>query len=247
MKKLIFCILIVVFSVFSGLSNEFSLNLDKIFNSNLSSEEINVLLSGEVLIKNTKKTEKAALLPLNETADEIINDITNLKPSYLAEIIQIVPVKGNSNILSKIEKVMTDIPSYKGIPYYSERNDVWADLYSNAQIDSMESDGILKKINASFHMKPFGDFSSVITVEEGSDYLKYSNFNTTDIFYDNIKCIKKENMKSYIYAFKVDDFWILYGIGGVKAPKIPLVSDRVELSFMNRIKTFCNFVYKNIK
>ena len=150
MKKAIFCILTAVISVFSGLSNEFSLNLDRIFNSNLSSEEINVLLSGEVLIKNTKKTEKAALLPLNETSDEIINDIINLKPSYLAEIIQIVPVKGNSKILSKIEKVMTDIPSYKGIPYYSERNDVWADLYSNAQIDSMESDGIFKKINASF-------------------------------------------------------------------------------------------------
>ena len=129
MKKAIFCILTAVFSVFSGLSNEFSLNLDKIFNSNLSSEEINVLLSGEVLIRNTKKAEKAALLPLNETADEIINDIINLKPSYLAEIIQIVPVKGNSKILSKIEKIMTDIPSYKGIPYYSERNDVWADLY----------------------------------------------------------------------------------------------------------------------
>ena len=49
-----------------------------------------------------------------------------------------------------------------------------------------------------------------------------------------------------ILLFKDEDNWILYGIGGVNAPKIPFFSERIEVSFINRIKTFCNFIFTKL-
>jgi hypothetical protein len=53
-------------------------------------------------------------------------------------------------------------------------------------------------------------------------------------------------MKSVILLFRHEDNWILYGVGGVKALKVSFLEKRIETSFINRIKTFCNFVFTKI-
>lgn len=219
---------------------------NEIFNDNFTESEINTLNSGHVLVKNTKKLKNLALLPFNEQASQILTEINALKPVYLTEIIQIIPESKNRNIILKMKKILTDIPSYKGIQYYSEHNDAWGDLYSEAKINSIQEENNITTIDAVFDMIPFGTFNAELELNNTKDSLFYKNINKSDIYYQNIKCIKTENMKTYILIVKTDDFWILYGLSGINAPKVPGLSARIELSFMNRIKTFCKFVYDNL-
>lgn len=225
-------------------TNKFDLNL--IFNQKLSQNEKEILLNGNVLIRNTKNQSNIVLLTETEKNAQVIKEIHQLKPVYLAEIIQVIPVSSKPDLLNEIHTALSDISSYKGIPYYSEHNKIWVDLYSKAEIKDYKSDDNNEKIKADFYMEPFGDISADIFINKENESLFYRNINTTTVMYSDITCVKPSNMKYIIYVFKQKDYWILYGIGGVHSPKIPFLSERIELSFMNRIKTFCNFIFTKI-
>lgn len=259
-NKAFFAFLIIFFTVFiqNSFSQNYNLDLSKIFNEKLSESEKKELLSGKIVYKNIGKASNISL----SDKENVLNSIRQLKPNYLAEIIQVIPVSKKTDLISELYRILTDIPSYKGIPYYSEHNDIWVDLYSEAKIlnksnlsgSIQEQDKI--KINAEFFMEPFGTIISdiIITQQANSDsgknflnnYLIYENINTSTITYHDFNCVKPEKMKSMIYVFEYDGYFILYGVGGLNAPKVPILSSRIELSFMNRIKTFCNFVFTKL-
>ena len=149
------------------------MNLDRIFNSHLTEEEKKILLSGQVLIRNTKNYSNICIQQGNENAVKLMSEMKELRPNYLSEIIQIIPEDSQPDIISKINKVLSDIPSYKGIPYYSEHNKIWVDLYSDAKIIEEKSDfqnsenspaKTIKVINADFFMEPFGTILSEIKI-----------------------------------------------------------------------------------
>jgi hypothetical protein len=155
-------------------------------------------------------------------------------------------VASNENILKNLKTILLDIPSYVGIPYWSERHQRYFDLYSSGTVVSRQEDGATTHIGAKLSMSPFGDIHTDILLQESDGMLFYRSTNLNDLYYDGIKCVKEQNMKSVIMVFKTDDKWILYGIGGVEAPKIFFLKNRIEVSFMNRIKTFCNFVFSKL-
>lgn len=246
-----FSLIFTIFFLFSefSFSQNYNIDLSKIFNKKLSDSEKTELLGGKIIYKNIKNASNISLLDKND----ILSPIKQLKPNYLAEIIQIIPVSKKQNLLTELYKILTDIPSYKGIPYYSEHNDIWVDLYSEAKIlQTNRTSAYKSSINAEFYMDPFETIFSRIDIDKpqvtnkNSEYLFYQNVNTSNIMYHEFTCIKPEKMKSLIYVYKADNFWILYGIGGLNAPKVPFLSSRIELSFMNRIKTFCNFVFTKL-
>ena len=75
--------------------------------------------------------------------------------------------------------------------------------------------------------------SSVLTL----DKLRYD---------DAIDCVWPQKMKISILLFQYEDNWVLYGIGGVNAPRIPFFTQRIQTSFINRIKTFCSFIFQKL-
>lgn len=242
--------LLVFFSLSSVHADDYTFDIDKVFNQNLTQSERQELLQGKIVIRKLSNCSEISLNPSENSLNLFLNKFINLKPTYIAEIVRIIPVKENEDLISKIQSILTDIPSYKGIPYYSERNEYWVDLYSEAKILSQSSDnsGIYAESNLKsyFYMKPFGDIFSDIKVLNNKEMLFYENINAEDIKYDNFTCIKKQKMISSIYVFKSDDYWILYGIGGANAPRIPFLNKRIEVSFINRIKTFCNYVFSKL-
>lgn len=234
-------------------AEQFSFDTDSVFNSRLTDEEKKLLLDGGILMRNTGTYRNICLKAYDAGSEKIISGMQELKPVFLSEIIQIVPVAGHENLIQKLNSVLSDISSYKGIPYYSEHNDVWVDLYSDAFIISEEtetdSSGNFEKhsIRANFYMEPFGEILSDIKIVSSSDSLFYENENSDFIKYSTVKCVSPRHMKSAITVFKSGGFWVLYGIGGVNAPQVPFLTKRIELSFMNRIKTFCNFVFEKLR
>lgn len=218
------------------------------FNSKLSESDKETLNKGEVLIKNIEKLKNAAIEGDNPGIALIREEISDLSPNYLAEIIQIRPYEGNEDLMQKMRSVLEDIPNYAGIQYWSVQHERYWDLYSSAYIVGQEkiSDTAVK-YNADLYMAPFGTIHSPILIEQTDDYLFYVSGNTNDLKYEEkITCIKKNNMKSAILLFRDGDNWILYGLGGCKAMKVAMFQERIERSFINRIKTFCNYVFTKI-
>ena len=127
MKKIVFSLLIFI-SLTTFLSAD-------PFNNKLTAEERKTIESGEILIKNINY-EKFMCFKKGESelGDILQAEIHELNPKYLAEVIQIKPYKGNEDLPQRLEALLNNVPEYAGIPYYSERNDEWYNLYDSATI-----------------------------------------------------------------------------------------------------------------
>lgn len=218
------------------------------FNSKLSDEERQTISSGEVLIRNIGSMKDICMENTGSTS-RIIGTMRKLDPAFAAEVIQVRPYKGNEDLKEKINSVLLNIEDYVGIPYFSERTQEWYELYSSASINNIteSEDKKSKTVDCTLEMSLFGKFNSEITVEENDDYYYYELKNMEKLVYHGkFTAVKPRKMVSCITLFRDGDNWILYAIGGVDVPKVWFLKDRIETSFMNRIKTFCNFMFQKI-
>ena len=236
MKKIIYVLLTL--SLFS-----FALSAAP-FNKNLTNEEKEILNKGEVLIKNIKYDKYMSLNKgISPLGDEVISEIEELNPKYLAEVIQYKPYKGNENLPDKLEEILNNVSEYAGIPYYSERHERYYPLYDSATIKSVTKINNGQKLGVELDMQPFGIVNEDIKLLKQGDSISYIAINQNQLKYKGINCVGPKKMKLCIFLFREGDRWVLYGIGGVNAPRIPFLTERIQTSFINRIKTFCNFIF----
>ena len=166
----------------------------------------------------------------------------------MAEIIKIYPYAGNEDFIAKFKSSVMDIESYVGIPYYSERKKEWYDLYSSANIKLKNENARTSQVLADLEMSPFGIIDTQIDTITDSDYFYYESTNLNKLrYHDRFNCVGKKKMKSILTIFKSGNYWVLYGIGAVDAPDIFFIRERAEISFMNRIKTFCSYFFTKLK
>jgi hypothetical protein len=217
-----------------------------LFNGNVTAEERVKLSSGDVLIRNIGKAKNISLNPVNPTAKKAITVIQSLNPSYLAEVIQVRPYKEEERVIDRMRDILLDVPSYKGIPYWSVTHQRWFELYSSAVVRSRQTQDAATVISAELVMDPFTPIDAEITVAVEDASLFYFMENKNNLKTSGITAVKENCMNSIIIVFRDGDFLVLYGIGGVKAPAVLFLKERLERSFMNRIKTFCMFVYEKL-
>lgn len=219
----------------------------QVFNNKLTSDEQQQLANGELIIRNIGKAKNISINGVNPTLSQTIDSIEELKPNYLAEVIRMVPYAGNEDLLEKLRPIILNVEDYVEIPYYSERNKKNYDLYSSVKIKSQSDDGTTARLNAILEMSPFGEIDTDIFLTTEGETLYYENTNLNGLKYNGgITVIKDKCMKSLVTVFRSGDSWILYGIGGVKAPSIFFLRERVETSFMNRIKTMCSYFFEHL-
>lgn len=217
------------------------------FNSLLSQKEKDDLLNGQVLIRNIDKYKNMCIEGSNPGIQKLREIVDEQNPNYLAEVIQVKPYEGNENLQEVVRSALENISDYAGIPYWSERHQRYWDLYSSAVVvGSSQINETTKQINADLYMEPFGLIHSPILIEQTDDFLLYNTTNNNNLKFEGFTVVKKQNMKSLILLFRYEDKWILYGVGGVKALKVSFLEQRIETSFINRIKTFCNFIFTKI-
>ena len=217
------------------------------FNEKLTDSERERLLKGEIVIRSINYAKHMCIAGENPGVKKMYESINGTKPNYLAEIIQLKPYEGNENLPEKIFEILEKVPDYAGIPYWSERNQRYWDLYASAEILSKnESDG-RTDIEAKLFMEPFENIFCPITIEQNEDYLFYKQTNSNTLAYYGTTCVRPYGMNSSILLFRDGENWVLYGAGGVKAPRVPFLTQRIETSFINRIKTFCNFIFTKLE
>ncbi len=218
------------------------------FNSKLSQEEINKLNQGEILIRNIDYEKNMCLESENPLAVELRASIKSLSPKYLAEVIQIKPYLGNENLPEKLEELLLNVSDYAGIPYWSVRHQKFYDLYTSAEIKKIEKEENKTKILADLIMDPFGTVNESIIIQKNADEIFYFSENLNTLNYlGKFDCVAPKKMNMDILLFRDGENWILYGIGGVKAPRIPFFTERIETSFIGRIKTFCECIFQKLK
>ena len=238
MKKLCSALLLLTFT-FATISAD-------PFNNKLTAADREAISGGDILIKNINY-EKNMCLKKGEAplGDKLIAEIRDLNPKYLAEVIQYKPYKGNEDLPQRLEALLNNVSDYAGIPYYSVRAEEWYNLYDSAEIvESIErSDG--KSLKAELMMEPFDLVKEDIELYRTADSILYTAVNTNKLRYlDKFDCIWPKKMKICILLLRDGDKWILYGIGGVNAPRVPFFTERIQTSFINRINTFCSFIFK---
>ena len=238
MKKLCSALLLLTFT-FAAISAD-------PFNNKLTAADREDISGGDILIKNINY-EKNMCLKKGEAplGDKLIAEIRDLNPKYLAEVIQYKPYKGNEDLPQRLEALLNNVSDYAGIPYYSVRAEEWYNLYDSAEIvESVErSDG--KSLKAELMMEPFDLVKEDIELYRTTDSILYTAVNTNKLRYlDKFDCIWPKKMKICILLLRDGDKWILYGIGGVNAPRVPFFTERIQTSFINRINTFCSFIFK---
>lgn len=217
------------------------------FNENLSADEKARLSRGEVVIVNTGNTKKICLETDNATAKELISVMKSLKPAYFAEVLQVKPYRGNEDLIARIQKELLDVEGYAGIPYYSVRHDKWYNLYDWAKIVSKSGTAKQTQMVADVYMAPFGQFQADISLENRGEEILYLFSNKTKmILEEKITAAGPQKMKSGIAVFRDGDNWILYGAGGVDALSLFFLRDRIETSFINRIKSFTVYFIQKV-
>lgn len=215
------------------------------FNDKLTQEERTTLAGGNILIRNIDFYRNICLeLDENDKATFLKEEIKKLHPQYLAEIIQYKPYAGNEDLPERLRETLYNVGDYAGIPYYSEHNDRWYDLYDSAKIVEETKTDSQTELKCIFEMAPFGTVDELITIEDSADSIVYVAVNQNKLrYHDKFDAVYPQKMKICIFLFRDGDNWVLYGIGGVNAPRIPFFTERIEVSFINRIKTFCNFIF----
>ena len=234
-------------AVFAGCALVMSASAKTSFNGNLSADEKTRLSRGEVVIVNTGNTKKICLETDNATAKELISVMKSLKPAYFAEVLQVKPYRGNEDLIERIQKELLDVEGYAGIPYYSVRHDKWYNLYDWAKIVSRSTTAKQTQTVADVYMAPFGQFQADISLENRGEEILYLFSNKTKmILEEKITAAGPQKMKSGIAVFRDGDNWILYGAGGVDALSLFFLRDRIETSFINRIKSFTVYFIQKV-
>ena len=75
------------------------------FNSNLSASERSRLENGEVIIKNIDSMKDVCMKETPETK-KILSTMKKLDPTYVAEIIKVIPYEGNEDLRDKINLIL---------------------------------------------------------------------------------------------------------------------------------------------
>lgn len=227
----------------------FAQEISSLFNAKISKENLEKLHDGKTIILNVGKIKNITFTNSNnELVQKAQNFAKNISPNYLAEIIKIVPKEKNENIISRFYNTITKIESYTNIPYFSERNQKYYNLYESAVINNETGTENIKTIDYTVRMIPFGFIDMRLNIQKSENSLFCTMVNTSEVFYEfyNIPCVKPENMFTIIVIFEYEDYYILYGLGGVKAPSIFFLRERIDISFVGRIKSFCKFIFDEI-
>lgn len=238
MKKKLAFLLIPIFLA--------SLSAQSFFSEKLNSQELEQAQGESTLIKKIDSYKNISILPNTENTTAIANAIKELKPSLVLEFIKIIPKTQDQTILESLHKILLNIENYAGIQYWSEQQKRYYDLYTSVVVNSTKEIPFGYKLNVTYDMLPFNPYKANVLLKKTDSTLFYSTINTELMKFKGVPAIKKEDFHFYIVAQETEDSVILYGLGAVDAPILPFVKDRIEVSFTNRIKTFCQFIFKEV-
>lgn len=211
---------------------------------NLSPSEKEALSRGESVFRQPNVWKELSVPPGAPFGKEISDEVRRLGANYIGEVIMMTPRSANPGLLSALVRDLQDVEGHVGIPYWSKRHKRYYDLFDKVAIlqrSGAEDEG---ELTAEQHMEPFDDYRSRYAWSLRGDRLSFFSTNLTHLAYNGRKAVSPGDMVWRLEAYADGDFWVLYGIGAVKAfDMFGLIRDRLSASFMGRIEAFFGYMY----
>ncbi|MBQ1643624.1 MAG: hypothetical protein II103_03735 [Treponema sp.] len=244
MKKIFMALGVALFCLFAP--SAFCQDFLPCFNQKLTDSQIQDLKSGKVIIRNLKSAKETSLSTSNVYANKFVNELKSISPTHFAEVIQVRPYKDHENLIKELEELVSDIKSYKQIPYYAERQGAWAAMFTKSEVLSCSRGNLTNVYNAVFRMPPFAQFKAQVSTTQIGDTLYFATVNKETIEYKIFDAVKAGKMECGLVLFRQGDYWILYGAGAVKTNASFFLKKRVNTAFVNRIKDFSMYFIKKL-
>jgi hypothetical protein len=213
----------------------------------LSAAERAALSKGDAVFRSLSGYKKLALPDSFPHAEQILEAMKKLGPNYLGETIMVIPKsKGGPDLLARLAALLEDTAGYKGIPYWSEANDRFYDLFAKSAQLSKVTSGDTTTIEASHYMEPFDEYRARYILRAAGGTVYYAGENLTPLVYEyrDIKVLDPGKMRWILSAYDAGDRYLLYGVGAAKAfDMMGLFRGKIETSLVGRIKAFFGFVF----
>lgn len=212
------------------------------FSDGLAEDELCELEAGTIVVRNIRTINKATMLRgVDSFADSLLDMFTELKPTYLAEIMYMVPIAGNANVIEQAVQVFSDYTLYKQVIYKDGDDDEGRPLFPEADlIQRVDGDNLIT-IDTRVRMDMLSPYNTQLVIKYSDDTFFFSQINQEPMKLGFITAVKPTKMQAAICCFQYGENWFVYALGGVKAPRIPLVRKMIEHQFISRIEDFTTF------
>lgn len=214
------------------------------FNSLISDEELAQLEAGQIVIRNIQNRKNMCMRRgISSYPDELLDMFTELDPGYLAEVIYMFPAEGNSDasIIGQADAIFSDWPLYKEVIYTDEDTGKSRHLFPEAELVKRTDGYRWKSIWTHVKMDFLAPYDTELIIKTTDDTFFFSQINQEPMKFKFVTAVKPKNMQAAICCFKYRGSWFVYALGGVKAPKIPFVRNKIDHQFIGRIEDFTVF------
>lgn len=234
----------ILFSLilFFSVSTVFSADLPF---KDLSDTDLEALLHGEAVSGTLDSYKDIRLMPVDGESQKLLKLLKKVDPNFLSEIIMVIPVQDGEDHLSFIRDILMDVVQFDNISYYSVRNKKVFPLFEDTEITSVTHPSIgQSRVSAVHTMKPFRSHENKYEYLLEGDTLYFTSTNTTPIYYNMFRAVKKGNMINVLWIQDRGDTLIVYGAGGAAVSSFfNLFGDRLDDSFTGRVQAFFSWFY----
>ena len=239
MKKILllaFCLASAQFAFSQEMENE------GVFDSTWSAEEVESLERGEIVIRNIARMKRRSIKNgISPFVDEMIRDFEEVNPNYLAEIIYKMPAEKNESVIEQAVDIFSDISLYSEIVYTDEKKDKSTLLFPLVELKEREDSPGEIRIASHLRMDMLSEYDSELVIKSADDDFFFEQRNTTALKWRSITAVGAQKMMAGICCFKYEDSYYVYALGGIRAPRIPLVMGEIDRQFLGRIEDFTVF------
>jgi len=250
-RKLLPSLLVIAFYLIFGLpaysQNVISRSSPVNLFNNLDATGISILNSGKTLFREPKNWNDLSIPASAPFYGEVQEMVRKVNPNYIGEVLLLMPRDKASIILPGVLDRLLAFEHYAGVPYWSKQRSRYYNLFDWVKITSDLKMGTIGSVETRQYMKPFGEYGSTYVWSLSEKSILFSGINTTTLSYDAIKAVSPGNMVWQLNAYIVDDYWLFYGLGTVKAFDLfGAMRERLTTSLMGRIEAFFRYVYGDL-
>lgn len=217
----------------------------------LQPDDVPVLLSGGVVLHDLGNVSRVSLVGGGSGAVTLLGELQDLRPTYLAEVVRKMPYRGNEDLRDKIVAILLGLGGSVRIPYISSKGNVCS-LYRSAEIvsDTVADNGD-REVVVDILMHPIDMMRTKITVEQFQvpgerAYVRFTASNEDPLRYHNIRVVGAHRTLSALLLTNDGNEWTMYAVCGANAIRIPFLEKSIRISFLNRIKGFCDYVVSKL-
>lgn len=214
------------------------------FNELISDDDLAKLEAGEIVIRNIRDRKNMCMRKgIGSYSDEILEMFDTLNPGYLAEILYMFPEEGNSDesIISQADAIFSDWPLYKEVIYTDDDTGESKPLFPVAELIKRTDRYRWKSIWTHVKMDFLAPYDTELIIKTTPSTFFFSQINQDAMKYKFVTAIKPKNMQAAICCFKFRGNWFVYALGGVRAPVIPFIRNKIDHQFIGRIEDFTVF------